>query len=124
MVVQEKETLACVLREIARLIRREIKAACSDNFASMLKDTTDVALSKFSWESIWNELTTVAPVLFSILEGCLALPRKVGIAKKPVICMIFAMLAKFRNPKMSLVQAAISLILRAGHAGSQVNILL
>ena len=120
-VVEAKDTRAFVVKEIAKLIRREIKVACSDNFGSMLRDTTDVALANFSWESVWHDMTSSSPVLFSILEGCLALPHKSSISKKPVICMIFSMLAKFRNPKMSQVQAAISLILRAGHAGSQVN---
>ena len=88
---------------------------CSDNFDSMLRYSTDVSLQNFTWESIWLEMKSKAPICLSILDGCL--PQ----TSISVTCLCFAMLAKSRNPKMSLIQSVIALILHAGHAGSQVS---
>ena len=103
-----------VLKNIRRLMKEEIKAMCSGNFDSMLRYST-VSLQNFTWESVWLEMRSKAPICLSILDGCL--PQ----TPKSVTCLCFAMLAKSRNPKMSVIQSVIALILRAGHAGSQVS---
>ena len=99
---------------------QEIKHLCSDNYDSILSTTSDVAMTHFSWESIWIEISTKAPTLVSILKSCL--PVKTKLNPKPVLCLCVSMLLKLRNRKMCHVQSAISLIVHAGHAGSMVSL--
>lgn len=108
-----------VVRGVGKLMHQEFKFLCADSFPSMLRDTSDVALEHFSWESLWIEISRKAPTFVSVLES--SLPAKTKLDKRPVLGMCAAMLAKFRNPKMCHVQAAISLVLHAGHAGTQVS---
>lgn len=108
-----------VVQRVGKLIQKEMQMICSEKFNSIMRDTSDVAMEHFSWESIWIELNSKAPTFLSVVES--ALPTKTKLDKKPMLCMIAGMLAKFRNPKMCLVQAVVSLLLKSGHAGSQVS---
>ena len=109
-----------VIKCVGRLLNRELQTLCANKTPSMMQETSAIALEQFCWELVWEEITKKAPILVSLLQ--LSLPQKSKLDKKPVICMCVAMLAKFRNPKMCHVQAAISLILHAGHAGTQVSL--
>ena len=42
---------------------------------------------------------------------------------KPALCICTSVILKLNNQKMNLVQSAVSLVLKAGHATKQVNIL-
>ena len=117
---ENEELQKNVVRGVGRILHQEFKSLCADSFPSILRDTTDVALKHFSWESLWMEILQKAPMFVSVLESCL--PAKTKLDRRPVICMCAAMLAKYRNPKMCHVQAAVSLLLHAGHAGTQVGI--
>ena len=110
-----------VLKQVGRMCFREIKSLCSDNYCAMLRNTSDVSLTHFSWESIWVEVSNKAPTLISILTNCLPVETKPD--KKPIICVCAALICKLRNQKMCHMQSAISLLLHAGHAGSQVRLL-
>lgn len=116
-----KELRGHVVKQVGRMCFQEIKSLCSDNYYGMMRNTSDVSLTNFSWESIWIEVLNKAPTLVSILTSCLPAKTKFNVNKKPIICVAAAMLCKFRNPKMCHVQAAFSLILHAYHAGSQVS---
>ena len=87
----------------------ELKSLCANKAPSMLQDTSRASLELFSWELVWQEITKRASTLVSLLQS--SLPQKMKRDCKPVICMCVAMLAKYRNPKVCHVQAAISLIL-------------
>ena len=65
-------------------------------------------------------LVAKAPVFLSFVKACV--PKRNAEKAKPVLCMCSAILLKYRNNKMSLVQCIISLILQAGHCGNQVSI--
>ena len=108
-----------ILKKVGRMCYHEVKSLCSDNYRAMLRDTSDISLMHFSWESIWMEISNKAPTLSSILTNCL--PVKTKPDKKPIICVCAALISKLRNQKMCHVQSAISLLLHAGHAGSQVR---
>ena len=115
-----KELQSQVIKRIGKMCFQEIKHLCSDNYDSILRTTSDVAMTHFSWESIWIEISTKAPTLVSILKSCL--PVKTKLNRKPVLCLCVSMLLKLRNRKMCHVQSAISLIVHAGHAGSMVSL--
>lgn len=110
-----------VLRELHRLISKEL---CSESFGPILREKSWAAFQGFTWESLWLELVEKAPIFLTFAIGCVPMKKaELGISEmaKPVLCMCAAMLLKFRNPKMSLVQRIISLIVDAGHCGTQVR---
>ena len=108
-----------VLKEIQKIVCNEIKAICSDKHKSIFREKSQDVLEHFSWDPLWSELSTKAPVLLSIMKGCT--PKKADTEHiKPIICTCAAVLMKFRNPKLCHFQGVISLLLHAGHASKQV----
>lgn len=104
---------------IGRLIRNEMRHICSDKRMSILRETSEAAMKGFTWETVWLELQLVTPLLMTILEH--SFPAKLRTEKlRPLLCLCASMLLKRRQPKMCHVQAAISLVLQAGHCGKQV----
>ena len=97
-----KELQSQVIKRIGKMCFQEIKHLWSDNYDSILRTTSDVAMTHFSWESIWIEISTKAPTLVSILKSCL--PVKTKLNRKPVLCLCVSMLLKLRNRKMCHVQ--------------------
>ena len=93
-----KELQSQVIKRIGKMCFQEIKHLCSDNYDSILRTTSDVPMTHFSWESIWIEISTKAPTLVSILKSCL--PVKTKLNRKPVLCLCVSMLLKLRNRKM------------------------
>ena len=68
-------------------------------------------------ERISSEYT---PTLLNILEAVFS-SKPIPLAKiQPTICMVAAILSKFMNPTMNLVQSYISILLHAGHCSKQV----
>lgn len=79
-----------------------------------------MALEHFTWETMWQEMAKVTPSLLSLLQACT--PTQAASERvKTVVCLCTAILAKFQNSKLSLVQAVISLIMQTGHASEQVS---
>lgn len=70
----------------------------------------------FSWESLWRNIQTSAPMLSSLLQQLT--PSQKGETLTPAYCMITAMLAKARNRRVCFLQEAVSLILHAGHTST------
>ena len=116
-----KELRRKVVMGVGKLMYEEIKSLCADSYHSIMRDTSAVALEGFNWESLWTEMLQKTPTVVSVLSS--TMPDKTKVDKKPVICMCIAMIAKWRNTKMCHVQAAISLLLHAGHSGTQVHLL-
>ena len=105
--------------KLVQLLRREIKNMCSEKVNSLLLDKSSGALSEFSWEKLKNELSSNAPTLFCILQGCTMtkVPRS---NRDATIGICAAILLRFHYPKMSLVQRIISIVLYTGHSAKQV----
>ena len=75
-----------------------------------------VALERFTWDRVWQELENKAPTLLKILSGG-ASSNNI----KPAICTCASILLKLRrNLKVNVVQAVVSVVLKAGHANIQV----
>lgn len=105
--------------KLVQLLRKEIKNMCSEKVNSLLLDKSPGAISEFSWEKLKNELSSNAPTLFCILQGCTKtkVPRS---NRDATIGICAAILLRFHYPKISLVQRIISIVLYAGHSAKQV----
>lgn len=110
-----------VIIEVGKVIKNELKLFCSNKFDSILVETSQAALQFFTWESMWEEMAKATPFLLSILQSCMSKQAKIE-RLKAVICMCFAILAKFRNPRLCLVQSMMSMILLAEHASKNVSV--
>ncbi len=91
----------------------------SNKVESVLRSQSKDDIKSFSWDVLHLELATNAPTLVSILSAA----TKTRVARpntKAVISTCAAVLLNHRNPKMSLLQKIISLILYAGHSSKQV----
>ena len=104
-----------VVRAISKEVQGELKEICSDNYDTILRMKYKVALENFTWSRVWKELQSKTPTLLEILSG--------GCSNGPVqpdVCTCASILMKRRNPKVNLVQAMVSVVLKAGHANTQV----
>lgn len=107
-----------VVRAISKEVQGELKEICSDSYDTILRMKYKVALQNFTWSRVWKELQSKTPTLLAILSG--------GYSKgqvQPALCTCASILMKLRNPKVNLVQAMISVLLKAGHANTQVSVL-
>ena len=105
-----------VVTVMAKDVQKELQEICSDTYNSILRMKCKEALERFIWDRVWLKLEMKAPVLLQILSG--------GVSSgniKPAICTCASILLKLRNPKVNLVQAMVSVVLKAGHAGIQVG---
>lgn len=114
-VVQSEVTGTKILVEVARKVKREMKAFSSDATASVLRDTYE-ALKRFSWKTVHMEMKKHMPTLMSLLSLIVPLPEE----KEPLLCMLTAQLLKARHQRMSLVQRAVSLMLYGSGTRKQV----
>ena len=59
--------------------------------------------------------------MVSLLESTLSSKVVPLTETQPIICMAIAILAKFKNPAMNLIQSYLSIVLYAGHSIKQVS---
>lgn len=93
---------------------------CSKDVNSILQQTSIHGLETFEWSILINELEMYAPTLMSILKGCTRTQHQRH-NREGVIGICAAVLLKYRNYRMNLVQKMISTILHAGHSGKLVS---
>ena len=110
-----------LLRALCESARKEIRHVCSDSHDSILRLKTKPALEHFSWETIWTELQQNTPTLLDILKELIPTSKRERDIFHPALCMCASILLKLNNQKVNLIQSAISLILKAGHATKQVS---
>ena len=85
------------------------------------------SFERFSWTTLLDEFTQRVPLLLSILLAAADSKwrRKSGSAVQgkcvPPLCMAMVVLFKTRSKHMSLVQAVMSILLKAGHVTSEVT---
>ena len=106
-----------IVTAMAKEVQKEIKGICSDDYSSILRMKYKVALERFTWDRVWQELETKAPIFVHLLSGGASSTNI-----KPAICTCASILLKLRNPKVNLVQAMVSVVLKAGCASIQVYI--
>lgn len=104
-----------VLAAVAQEIEKEVKQICSDKHDSILRMKFKEALERFTWVRVWRELSDHVPTLLRVIGS------RNSEKAKPALCVCAMILLKLRNPKMNLVQALVSLVLKAGHANIQVR---
>ena len=97
-----------------------MKQMCSDATASILKSAKKEDLSTFSWEILWKEMSTHAPIFSSMLTECTK-TRVTKANQQAVNGICAAILLKHRFSQMSLVQKIISIILFNGCASKSVS---
>ena len=105
-----------VLTEVARCIRREMKAICSERHDSVLRDTYE-GVKRFSWKTVWLELLKNMPTLVKLLVAILSKRNQ----SNDVISLIVCMILKQRLGKMALVQRVISILLYGNGCHKQVS---
>ena len=110
--MKDSSTRKYVLKLVGKEICNEIRLMASNKVDSFLCSTSKDDLKTFSWGRLHAELSTFAPVLHSILLAATKtrVPRP---NTRMVTGMCAAILLKHRNPKMSLVQKVVSLVLYA-----------
>ena len=112
-----------IVQKLGQVIRnKEVVRICSDEHDSILRLKSKPALEHFSWETVWEELPQNAPMLMSLLLNLVPSSKCDSESVKPALCICASVI--LNNQKMNLVQSAVSLVLKAGHATKQVNILL
>ena len=113
-----------VVKEMGKIVQKEIALLCSDKVTSVLQDRSGTELLEFSWERIHRELEEYTPNLLTLLKWCTKTrTTRNDRPRVAVICLCISMLCKFRNSRMSLTQKVLSLLLYAGHASKQVEML-
>lgn len=99
---------------------KEVKKLCSDSHDSILRNTTKPAVELFTWERVWLELQLNAPLLLSLLTNLISPTKRDDKSVKPALCMCASILLKLQNQKVDIVQTMIGLVLKAGHATTEV----
>ena len=66
-VIQNNALRNEVVAALGTAARKEISKICSDSHDSILRMKTKTALELFSWERVWLELQTHAPLFVAIL---------------------------------------------------------
>ena len=120
--VRDKMTRKHVIKALSQHIRKELKELCSRHIMSIQRSRDPGALKSFSWDAIVNEAAKYAPTLIELLTGCtMKGPKTSKAAQKHMIGVCLSLLCKYRNPKMTLFQRMLSLILYAGHSAKKVR---
>ena len=121
-----------VLKILAKDIQKELVALCSVKNNSILRSTEPSALQGFSWDSLLAEVKESAPTLLTILDGSLEVHippsrekrRKTAktrhVNKAAIIGLCTAILCRYRNQSMNLVQRLLSILMYKGGANKQV----
>ena len=122
--VKDKKTQKHVVAAVGRIIKKEIKELCSSRVKSMQRSHDSNTLKQFNWDAIVDEANKHAPNLTLILMECTRSGRKKSKAEqKSIVGLCLSLLCKHRNPKMTLFQRILSLVLYAGHSAKQVIII-
>ena len=114
--MKDPYTRQVLMKLFGNQVHKEVRSMAAQSFlCSQSKDD----LKEFKWDRIHAELSQKAPVLLNILLHATKtrIPRP---NTHIVVGTCVAILLKHRNPKMSLLQKIISLLLYAGHASKQV----
>lgn len=114
---------------LGNLIRKEIKTICSSKNPSLLRKRDTQVLQSFSWDELLKELRSKSPLLMSLLQKCidekkLVKTKNVKKSKKNMtmcICTCAALLLRYNNESMNLVQRIVSILLHNGGASKRVS---
>ena len=106
------------LTEVNRIVQHECELLCKKIPTPSYLRVSDIKdLSTFKWEVLMAEISSIAPTLTSILSAAAQRSQSEIVH----ICMVVAVLLKFRCKHMCKVQLIVSTLLYAGHAAKKVN---
>jgi len=109
--IQSEMTPEESARNFAQLLMKEIKSMC--HLDSVFHNTTSL-LHNFTWEAVWDELSSKAPTLLRFYRYMFR-----G-ASKPLICFAISMILKWRSDGMGLVQRVVSCLMYGNGSSKQV----
>ena len=118
--VRNKKTQKHVIIALAQNIRKELKELCSRRVMLLQRARDSSTLQGFNWDAIVDEATEHAPNLVQLLGECTK-RKKSEITQKSMIGMLLSLLCKNHNPKITLFQRMISLVMYAGHSAKKVS---
>lgn len=122
--VRDKKTQKHVVSAIGRILKNEIKYLCSRRAKSLQRRHDASTLTEFNWDAVVEEASEHAPNLVQILMECTRKsPKQPEGVHKCMVGMCLSLLCKHRNPKMTLFQRIVSLVLYSGHSAKQVRII-
>lgn len=119
-----------ILSILSKQVQKEMTHMCSKKTSSVLRNTTSPdVLSKFSWDTIAEELRRHAPTLQQVLKGFTNVKRYKGGRKRKtnlptntaIVGVCASILLRHKNIHMNLLQKIVSLILNCGHASKLVR---
>jgi L1 cell adhesion molecule like protein len=119
-VVKNEHLNGHVVRLISLQIRKEMQTLTSRKHDSILRMKNKQSLENFTWDRVWNEIERFCPTLANVLKDCLPPKLLVKDAFIPSVALCSSVLFKLRNPHVNVLQGVISILLKAGHANSQV----
>lgn len=97
-----------------------MKVVTSLKHDSILRMKNKQSMENFTWDHVWSEIETYCPTLGSIFKNCLPLHVLKNDKFIPSAALCSSVLLKLRNPHVNVLQGVISIILKAGHANTQV----
>jgi len=109
-----------VLLALCTEARKEFKKLCSDCHDSILRITTKPAVELFTWERVWLKMQLNVPLLLSFLTNLISPTKRDDRSIKPALCMCASIILKLQNQKLNVVQTMIGLVLKGGHATTEV----
>ena len=109
-----------IIETLGHEVKQEMKVLSSVKHNSILRMKNKQSLERFTWDRVWTEIQTHCPILASFLMKCLPKTDMVNKALMSSLCVCASILLKLRNPHINLVQGVLSLLLKSGHANTQV----
>ena len=85
-----------VVLAIGNAAHKEIKKICSDSHDSILRMKSKIALERFTWERVWTEIETNAPLLVSLLLQLIPPSKREDKRVRPALCICISILLKLR----------------------------
>ena len=122
--MRDRKTQKHVVSAVGRILWNEIKCLCSRRAKSIQRLHDASTLRGFNWDAIVDEAVQHAPNLVQILRECTRKnPKQSEAEQKSIIGVCLSLLCKHCNPKMTLFQRIVSLVLYGGHSAKQVRII-
>ena len=115
--VGNQKTKGYIFGTITQNIRKEISYICSIRHKSILRDNNR-AITRFTWEAIWLELSINVPTLVCFFKQLL--PK----SDKRFISFLICTILKKRCKQMSLIQRTFSILLYSNATNKQVSVVL
>lgn len=125
---EDKKMMEKILCLLVKKIQNEMSSMCSFQVNSILRKKLPEDLTTFEWEKFTSELEEYSPSLLKILRGCiLKQKRPEKVSRQPkynenaIVGICAAILLRYRNQRLNLIQRIVSILLYCGHAPKSVS---